>query len=74
MKLHEFYAAVTRYHTKHPEERAGQALFNVLYKVRPDLSEKIRGTKQDPFHATNKAHPRYVAGVAFINGNWYGGS
>lgn len=30
--------------------RAGQAAFNVLYENRPDLSERIRGGPDDPFH------------------------
>jgi hypothetical protein len=33
-----------------PEERSGQAHFNVLYEMRPDLSERIRATTLDPFY------------------------
>ena len=33
-----------------PAWRSGQAYFNTLYQFRPDLSEKIRGTRLDPFH------------------------
>lgn len=35
---------------KNPSWRKGQAFFNVLADVRPDLSETIRGTDIDPFH------------------------
>lgn len=30
--------------------RAGQAVFNLLYVVRPDLAEMVRGSDFDPFH------------------------
>jgi hypothetical protein len=32
------------------EERFGQACFNVLAEVKPDLAERVRGTKIDPFY------------------------
>lgn len=31
-------------------ERPGQAFFNVLFKVRPELAVKITGTDDDPFY------------------------
>lgn len=34
-------------------ERCGQSAFNVLYKLRPDLSEQVRGTHIDPFYDTS---------------------
>lgn len=37
---------VARYY----EWRYGQALFNLLSKVRPELAEKIRGGQLDPFY------------------------
>jgi hypothetical protein len=30
--------------------RAGQAAFNVLHDLRPDLADEIRGTRLDPFY------------------------
>lgn len=30
--------------------RAGQHYFNVLHIIRPDIAEKVRGTKMDPFY------------------------
>lgn len=32
------------------EWRYGQALFNALTKIRPQLAEKVRGTTIDPFY------------------------
>jgi len=46
----KFWWLVGFYSAHHPNERKGQALFNVLAKVRPDLSEQIRGTPFDPFY------------------------
>lgn len=38
-----------RYHTV-GDERYGQAFFNVLYQVRPEIADEIRGTSLDPFY------------------------
>lgn len=35
-------------------QRAGQAYFNVLADVRPDLAEPIRGSLLDPFYKDDK--------------------
>lgn len=35
---------------EHPDWRRGQALFNALHKMHPDLANQIRGTSADPFH------------------------
>lgn len=32
------------------EWRYGQVLFNALWAVRPELANKVRGTRLDPFH------------------------
>lgn len=34
--------------------RLGQSFFNVLREVRPDLAERVRGTKVDPFYVDDK--------------------
>ena len=35
----------------HPEIRLGQALFNALYDLKPDLANEIRGNSDiDPFY------------------------
>lgn len=31
-------------------QRYGQRLFNVLYEIRPDISERLRATRLDPFY------------------------
>jgi hypothetical protein len=33
-----------------PHIRAGQAAFNALLKLRPEIAERIRGGPLDPFH------------------------
>lgn len=47
-------AAVGRY-LMEPDWRWGQAIFNVLCEMRPDLSEQIRGTDFDPFYDNSDA-------------------
>lgn len=34
--------------------RRGQAYFNILHLMRPDLAERVRGTPMDPFHQDDK--------------------
>lgn len=50
-------------------ERFGQAVFNHLAEVRPDLSEAIRGTDKDPFHA-GREHPAWAKLATFLDENW----
>jgi len=49
----KFWWLVGFYSCQHPEQGAGQTTFNVLFEVRPDLSEQIRGTVLDAFHERN---------------------
>lgn len=35
---------------QNPKWRSGQALFNALLEVRPELAEQIRATIMDPFY------------------------
>ena len=46
----EFLAEVKNVKSRHHHWRLGQAAFNTLYWMRPDLSERIRGTVLDPFY------------------------
>lgn len=62
----EFLAAVSASQAMHPEWRAGQAAFNVLATLRPDLSEKIRATPLDPFHLDARLPDFYL----FVYQNW----
>lgn len=34
--------------------RKGQALFNTLYELYPDIADDIRGTEIDPFHVDTR--------------------
>jgi hypothetical protein len=54
-------------------ERYGQAVFNHLFMIRPDLSEQIRGTDKDPFYMNGPADnfARWDAFAWFIETNWY---
>ena len=49
MKLHQYYAEVSKRQAK-TNERKGQAAFNVLYAVRSELALKISGSDIDPFY------------------------
>ena len=40
--------------------RQGQAYFNTLVRVRPDLSERVRATNFDPFY-NNLRLPNFLA-------------
>lgn len=51
-----------------PTERFGQAAFNTLHNIRPDLSERVRGTNLDPFHNDAALADFY----AFAQENWNG--
>ena len=66
MKLRQFWWCVGYYAANHPEERRGQATFNVLYRIRPDLSERIRGTALDAFYKNE----RLDAMCLFIEEEW----
>ena len=70
MNLHQFYFDVWTC-ARENRWRIGQALFNKLWELRPDLSEQIRGTDKDPFHAVSPTDPRYDAAIKFIEANWF---
>lgn len=53
--------------------RMGQALFNVLSELRPDISKAIRATTNDPFHVGGPEYwkdPRWERAVLFIEAHW----
>lgn len=35
---------------EHPKWRTGQALFNALYALFPEIGDSVRGGSVDPFH------------------------
>ena len=68
MSLHKFYFdAITRARVK--KERYGQAMFNHLFMVKPELAEKVRGTDMDPFYVET-LDSRWERFVAFIEKEW----
>ena len=51
--------------------RVGQASFNVLVDMRPDLSSKVlQDWTLDPFYVSDARDPTYVKFVDFITKNW----
>ena len=50
---------------RHPglNERKGQAFFNELLVVRPDIAERVRGTVLDPFYQDARL-PEFLSFVA----------
>lgn len=40
----------TRMRRDHPEYRKGQAFFNALYIMHPEVAENVRGQNYDPFY------------------------
>lgn len=70
MNLHQFYFDVWTL-ARNQRWRIGQALFNHLLAVRPDLAESIRGDATcDPFYAVSPTDPRYDAAIKIIEANW----
>ena len=62
MTFEDYTKAVDKAQAKHPEWRLGQTAFNVLWELRPDLSEQVRATEIDPFHSTARL-PQFFAWV-----------
>lgn len=46
--------------------RYGQVLFNTLYLYNPSAADQIRGTKADPFYATDKNDTRITEFFLFL--------
>lgn len=69
ISLHKFYFdGIVR--ACRTQERYGQAMFNHLCEVRPEMAKMIRGTLNDPFHAESPQDPRWDRFVKFIETNW----
>lgn len=69
LSLHKFYFDA-QMRARKTGERYGQAMFNHLYEVRPDLSEQIRATDADPFYVSELSDPRWDRFISFIEKNW----
>ncbi len=70
LTLHKFYFDAATLARKNPGWRYGQAMFNHLCQVRPDLSEQVSCTDKDPFHVTKLSDPCWDRFVSFIESNW----
>ena len=75
MELHVYWKKVLEAHRSNPNWRYGQAAFNVLAEVRPDLSEQIRGETnpkngKDPFYIQTTQCPNWLNFVQFLKENW----
>lgn len=68
MDIADFLAQATSTFDPHSGLRYGQHWFNTLYAVRPDIADKIRATKLDPFHKDNVSHET----LDFVITNWHG--
>jgi hypothetical protein len=62
----EFTLRVTLAQVRNPSWRAGQTAFNVLWDMRPDLSEQVRSTSLDPFYVDERLPEFYE----FVKENW----
>lgn len=47
----------------HADWRRGQALFNALHQMHPQLADQIRGGDADPFHDDSRERVSAFAGV-----------
>ena len=50
----EFQRKLALYRAAYPRQREGQAFFNVLYDVAPQVADKLRGTENDPFYVSSR--------------------
>ena len=66
MDCADFLARATSTFDPNNDLRYGQHWFNTLYAVRPDLADKIRGTRLDPFHRDRVSHET----LDFVVANW----
>lgn len=66
MTYEEYLSRALSRRVLNPTERLGQAYFNVLYAVRPDLADRLIGDPMDPFYNDAKV-PAFLEWVQF---NW----
>ena len=70
ISLHKFYFDSWTL-ARNNRWRYGQAMFNNLVIVRPDLAEKVRGTDADPFYVERLNDPRWDRFVEIVEAEWY---
>lgn len=64
MTLYEFHNKVEE-RVKTTGERKGQAAFNLLHEIRPELANMIRGTDADPFY-THENWKAFIRRIEFL--------
>ena len=50
----EFLAKLSEYWEQHPNQRFGQAAFNLMWELAPNLADHFRATSLDPFYKSEK--------------------
>lgn len=48
--MNNYLVNLRQYLKSNPEQRFGQAAFNVCYLMDPEMADSLRGTHFDPFH------------------------
>lgn len=66
MLIQEFWNEVNVYISIHPQQRLGQAIYNCLADIKPELAQKITSTEVDAFYDSTKV----PAMSDFIQENW----
>lgn len=67
MTYTDFLIKTTNYYGANRHDlRFGQAVYNALDVVRPDIATKLRGTRLDPFHKEAVSDEVWQ----FIKSNW----
>lgn len=70
LTLEDYLMLVDADHKDNPDWRYGQTLFNTLHRVRPDLSEQVRGTPLDTFYVDGVEDPRASKFFDWLHINW----
>ena len=67
MNYTDFIIVSTKYYGENRHDlRFGQAVYNVLATVRPDIAEQLRGNKLDPFYKESVSDEVW----SFIKSKW----
>lgn len=52
--MNNFYEKLNKNIRLYPPYRYGQAVFNTMFELYPDVAQKYCGSKYDPFHDNTK--------------------
>jgi hypothetical protein len=58
------HAKATR--LRYPDVREGQAIFNALYSLEPEIANAMRGGELDPFYADSMIEPFLFNAIALL--------